>query len=1753
MDKGDLYGPPASLLLEDGRVFHGYSFGYDGGSSPNVDSSATTNPNGDLETSGEVVFSTCMLGYAESVTDANYAGQILVLTYPEIGNIGVPSNMLDEYGLLKFFESNHTYLRGLVVCNYSFKPSHWLAVETFSTFLKSKKVVAISCVDTRALTRHLTTYGTTLGKIILHKTPLYKRPNCVNPPSSPNLRVLDGLHGSAGSNSMGGLVNLGNMYKDLMLPGTFYDPSTKRLDELLPTLPTHYYSFFPHASTANTFSRVVVRYKFDLTELSKVVGDLKRVDFHKLYLNNVDFTNHTTALVGLSDSLNVLSESLTGLSESLDGLATKVEGLRLLVVVNFGLKNSILRSLLNNCPNNVRVLVVPYNCDFSVFDYDGLFLGNGPGNPNNYTEVVKVVRKALAKGKPIFGVCLGNLLLGLAGGYKCVKMHKGNYGANQPCIDLRTYKCYATSQSHRYMLVKDPSQGASRWCTLFENANDNSLEGLVNLDFPYFSVQFHPGSNPLHFRHPDGGEWKTYDLDTSFLYRDFFTCLMKRTLIPIHIRVMSSHIRCKRILLLSSGGLSIGQAGEFDYSGSQAIKALKESDAKIILVNPNIATVQTSKGMAHVTYFLPITFEYVKQIIEKEKPDGIMCAFGGQTGLNVGIELYEKKVLEDNNCEILGTSIKTIIDTEDRFLFNKKMTEIGERCAPSKECKSVEECVETAKKLGYPVLVRGNFELGGFGSGFADNETELLLIVNRMFGSNRGKTSTKDVCVHVDKSLKGWKEIEFEVLRDGNDNCVCAASMENFDPLGVHTGDSIVVAPAQTLSAGECSHLRQVAFNVVRHLDLVGECNIQFAVNPHKFEYFIVELNARLSRSSALASKATGYPLAYMAAKIALGYDLVQMRNSITLITTACFEPSLDYLVVKMPRWDLRKFENADNRIGSSMKSVGEVMAIGRTFEEVIQKSLRMVSESKLGFDSGSCSKLGLVEVKNLLENPTPERMHAIYRAFELGLTVEEVNTLTWIDNWFLHRLYNIYEWSNKLKARKLSDMTYDEMFHYKVLGFSDKQMAKFLAASPGASTGTASFEGANRAASGVKPDLTNATAASTRVDGAVDEEESCETEDNVRSHRLSLGVTAKVKIIDTLAAEYPVVTNYCYLTYNSVEHDILPLNYKLVSSPVSPGSNRTSVSTKFDDGTPHSKTPLSVKSSIVVLGCGAYRIGSSIEFDWSAVGCIKTLRKLGHSAIIVNCNPETVSTDFDVSDRLYFEELSVEMVYEIYRFESPNGIILSVGGQTANNLALKLDELRLNVLGTPVSSIDKCECRNKFSNICDLLGIDQPSWEEFTCVNAAKRFCEKVGFPVLARPSYVLSGASMKVILSHKELEMYLGTSAVVNRKHPVVISKFIQNAKEIEMDCVAKDGEIINYAISEHVENAGVHSGDATLILPAQNIFVDTHRRIKNITQKLAKHLKISGPFNVQFMCKKNKIKVIECNLRASRTFPFISSTFNVDFIELSTKVMVGVPVRRENIQLMDLDYVAVKMPLFSFDRLYPSDPLLGVEMKSTGEIAAFGDTKYEAFLKAMTACGMRIPEKGVLLSLGSRVNKFIFSRKIKGLLSLGLDVYATEGTYDYIKQMWESEHQFLVSNTNDEFYKGLQDANNTLGGLADGFVDDEFEFEVKRLGQFQKVHKPATPRPKSSDSSAENEEVFRLISEKKVDMFINVSDSVNSMYTTSGYVMRRAFVDSKLGLITSSKLAILLIDSLMYRRTRLDKGKEFISVKSHQDYLS
>ena len=1068
------------------------------------------------------------------------------------------------------------------------------------------------------------------------------------------------------------------------------------------------------------------------------------------------------------------------------------------------------------------------------------------------------------------------------------------------------------------------------------------------------------------------------------------------------------HHNVRKTLIIGSGGLSIGQAGEFDYSGSQAIKAIKEEGIEVVLVNPNIATVQTSKGMADHTYFLPITPEFVLDVIKKERPDSVIVSMGGQTALNVGVELHEKGELDKYGVRVLGTQIPVIVATEDRDLFAKKLAEINEHAARSIACSTADEAIAAAEKIGYPVLIRAAFALGGLGSGFASNPEELRHMACKAFAASNQ--------ILVDEDLRGWKEVEYEVVRDCKDNCITVCNMENFDPLGVHTGDSIVVAPSQTLSNSEYFKLRETSLKVVRHLGVVGECNIQFALHPESERYCIIEVNARLSRSSALASKATGYPLAYVAAKLALGKDLVSIRNSVTRTTTACFEPALDYVVVKIPRWDLSKFDKVSNSLGSSMKSVGEVMAIGRKFEEAIQKAIRMVDPSLNGFEPKGCEDLTGSSLDDALKNPTCRRLFAVARAFEHGYGIDRIWELTRIDRWFLSKLNNIQTMKSRLRElKRLNLISSYAMQTLKCAGFSDLQIGSEL--------------------------------------GGVQEMA-------VRRLRVNnFHITPVTKQIDTLAAEFPAQTNYLYMTYNGSEDDI-----------------------SFDgDG-------------IMVLGCGPYCIGSSVEFDWCAVSCVRTLRKWGRKAIVVNYNPETVSTDYDESDRLYFEELSFERVLDIYERERALGMIVSVGGQIPNCLAMPLHRQGVRILGTSPESIDTAEDRNKFSALLDSLGVDQPPWRQLVTPDDAKSFALSVGYPVLVRPSYVLSGAAMNVATNASQLESFMGAAEDISVEHPVVISKFISGAKEIEFDAVADDGNIVNYAISEHIENAGVHSGDATLVLPAQKLYVETIRRIKRIAASLAHALRISGPFNMQFMARENDVKVIELNMRASRTFPFISKTFDMNFISLATKVMVGIAVKPRNIKLLDLDYVAVKAPMFSFTRLAGADPTLGVEMSSTGEVACFGTDMHEAFLKAIMATGFKLPSgkvKSVLLAIGPTKQKASFTESVKILHRLGFIIYATVGSADFF-------------NENCDFYPQGADERGS-----------------RKLAPVISLQKPSSKRGNDPN-------VLDYISSRKIDFVVTVP-STSQGAITDGYRIRRAAVDFGVSLITNLKSAITLVQAL------------------------
>lgn len=1051
----------------------------------------------------------------------------------------------------------------------------------------------------------------------------------------------------------------------------------------------------------------------------------------------------------------------------------------------------------------------------------------------------------------------------------------------------------------------------------------------------------------------------------------------------------------KKVLLLGSGALKIGEAGEFDYSGSQALKAMKEEGITTVLINPNIATVQTSDGFADKIYFLPVTPYFVEKVIEREKPDGILLAFGGQTALNCGVELYKKHILDKYNVKVLGTPVQAIIDTEDRELFVHKLDEINVKTIKSEAVNTVADAIQAAATLGYPVIVRAAYALGGLGSGFCDNEQELIALAEKAFSFSPQ--------VLVEKSLKGWKEVEYEVVRDRFDNCITVCNMENFDPLGIHTGESIVVAPSQTLSNEDYHYLRKLAIKIIRHVGIVGECNVQYAFDPESMDYRVIEVNARLSRSSALASKATGYPLAFVAAKLGLGYGLFDLKNSVTKQTSAFFEPALDYIVCKIPRWDLGKFHGVRREIGSSMKSVGEVMAIGRTFEEVIQKGLRMIGQGMHGFVGNH--DIDVPDLDHALSEPTDKRIFVISKAMQQGYDVEKIHALTKIDRWFLYRLQNIIDTSRELrKASTLEELSPTLLRTAKEQGFSDFQIAREV----------------------LKAGMTDAEQANLQV----------------RSLRKSLGITPVVKQIDTLAAEYPAMTNYLYLTYNGSENDIQYV-----------GDHR----------------------SIVVLGSGAYRIGSSVEFDWCSVNALLTVKKEGWRSVMINYNPETVSTDYDMCDRLYFDELTFERVMDILDLESPHGVILSVGGQIPNNLATRLDKEHVNILGTSAKSIDNAEDRNKFSAMLDRLGIDQPRWRELTSFDDINKFIDEVGFPVLVRPSYVLSGAAMNVCSNSEELHRFLRLAANVSKQHPVVVTEFIQNAKEIEMDAVAQNGDIKVYAISEHIEFAGVHSGDATIQFPPQKLYVETMRRIKKVSSQIAKALNISGPFNIQFLAKNNDIKVIECNLRASRSFPFVSKVLKINFIDLATKVMLGIPVEKPAKNAFDLDYVGIKASQFSFSRLQGADPVLGVDMSSTGEVGCLGIDTSEALMKSMLSVGLRVPSKGVLLSTGTAKQKAAMLEAAQQLNRCGYRIYATGGT-----------HRFL----NDNGVPALR------------------------------VYWPS--------EADMHPQALQLLHDREIDLVVNIPKNLTPAELTNGHKIRRAAIDLNIPLLTNARLASAFINA-------------------------
>ncbi|HIW45038.1 MAG TPA: carbamoyl-phosphate synthase (glutamine-hydrolyzing) large subunit [Candidatus Prevotella stercoripullorum] len=1069
----------------------------------------------------------------------------------------------------------------------------------------------------------------------------------------------------------------------------------------------------------------------------------------------------------------------------------------------------------------------------------------------------------------------------------------------------------------------------------------------------------------------------------------------------------------KKVLLLGSGALKIGEAGEFDYSGSQALKALREEGVETVLINPNIATVQTSEGVADQIYFLPVQPYFVERVIEKERPDGILLSFGGQTALNCGVELYKSGVLEKYGVRVLGTPVQAIMDTEDRELFVERLNEIDVKTIKSEACENIEQARKAASELGYPVIIRAAYALGGLGSGFCDNEEELDRLAEKAFSFSPQ--------VLVEKSLKGWKEIEYEVVRDRYDNCITVCNMENFDPLGIHTGESIVIAPSQTLTNSEYHKLRALSIKIIRHIGIVGECNVQYAFDPKSEDYRVIEVNARLSRSSALASKATGYPLAFVAAKLGLGYGLFELKNSVTKTTSAFFEPALDYVVCKIPRWDLSKFRGVDRELGSSMKSVGEVMAIGRNFEEAIQKGLRMIGQGMHGFVENK--ELEIADIDEALRDPTDNRVFVISKAMHRGYTIDQIHELTKIDKWFLYKLKHIIDIDEALKrCKSVNVLDKDLLRTAKVYGFTDFQIARAV---------------------GLENELGNMTKA-----GLV-----------IRQLRKNYGILPVVKQIDTLAAEYPAQTNYLYVTYAGVKSDI-----------------------NFERD----------KRSIIVLGSGAYRIGSSVEFDWCGVQALNTIRKQGWRSVMINYNPETVSTDYDMCDRLYFDELTFERVMDIIDLECPHGVIVSTGGQIPNNLAMRLDAQNVPILGTSAKDIDNAEDRAKFSSMLGRNGIDQPEWSALTSMDDIQRFIDRVGFPVLVRPSYVLSGAAMNVCSNNDELVRFLKLAANVSEDHPVVVSQFIEHAKEVEMDAVARDGEIIAYAISEHIEFAGVHSGDATIQFPPQKLYCETIRRIKRVSRKIAQELHISGPFNIQFLARDNDIKVIECNLRASRSFPFVSKVLKINLIELATKVMLGLPVERPDKDLFDLDYVGIKASQFSFNRLQKADPVLGVDMASTGEVGCLGDDTNTALLKSMLSVGQRIPEKNILLSTGGPKQKAETLDAARQLVKNGYKIFATVGS-----------SKFLTEN-------GVE---NTM------------------------VYWPsdADKHPQALD----------MLHRHEIDLVVNIPKDLTVSELSNGYKIRRAAIDLNVPLITNSRLASAFINA--FCRVKLDD----IDIKSWSEY--
>ena len=1327
-------GPAASLVLRDGNAFTGVSFG-----------AATS-------VAGEVVFATGMVGYPEALTDPSYSGQILVLTYPMIGNYGVPGIDKDAFGVTKNFESEDgvIHVSGVIVSECCDDPVHWQSLQSLDSWLKSQNIPGLMMVDTRAIVLKLREMGTALGKLVV---------NGIDVP--------------------------------------FHDPNTTLLTETVSTKTTRTYGH----------------------------GNIT------------------------------------------------------ILCIDMGVKLNIIRCFLRH---DTTFVVVPHNHDISQEKYDGLFISNGPGNPETCFDAIRSVKWALTQDKPIFGVCMGNQILALAAGGKTYKMKYGHRGQNQPCRRVSDNRVVITTQNHGYAV--DVASLGSDWEQSFVNPNDNSNEGIRHRTKPFSAVQFHP-------------EGRCGPEDTEFLITDFVDEVKKSKLKEL------VNWQPRKVLVLGAGGITIAQAGEFDYSGSQCLKSLKEEGIETVLVNPNIATVQTDDGMADHIYFVPVTPECVERVIEKERPDGILLGWGGQTALNCGIQLNEMGVFKKYNVRVLGTQVSTIAVTEDRELFRDALLQINEHVAESCAAVNLEEALGAANRIGYPVMVRAAFCLGGQGSGIVANDEELSAKVVVALA-----TAPQ---VLIEQSVAGWKEIEYEVVRDIYDNCITVCNMENFDPMGVHTGESIVVAPSQTLSNDEYHMLRSASIKIIRHLGVVGECNVQYGLDPHSQRYVVIEVNARLSRSSALASKATGYPLAHVATKLALGKPLPSIVNGVTKNTTACFEPSLDYCVIKIPRWDLNKFNMVSENIGSMMKSVGEVMSIGRTFEEALQKALRMVDPSFLGFDVPSVFADDW-DYETEIRCPTPNRIWAICKALHRGVTVDDIHTWSRINKFFLtklRRLVSVHKEIADLAAVDALSPTF--LRRVKSLGFSDRHIAKILS--------------------------TN--------------------EDAVRAHRHSMGIFPFVKQIDTVAGETAAQTNYLYNSYNAQSNDI-----------------------EFGE------------EYFVVLGCGVYRIGNSVEFDYGGVLVTRELRRLGHKVIMINYNPETVSTDYDECDRLYFEELSLESITDILFREKTNGVIISVGGQIVQNLALKLKSCGFPILGTDPLNIDMAEDRNKFSKMCDDIGVSQPEWINAKSLGEVSAFCNKVGFPCLVRPSYVLSGSAMAVISNMEDINKYFTTATIVSGAHPVVISKYYENALEYDLDIVAHRGKVLCYSISEHIEPAGVHSGDATMLLPPRNRDKDVMKALYEAACKIAERLDVSGPLNAQLLITADKqLKVIEANVRCSRSVPFVSKTLGISFPAVMVSAFLSGPEKTlQPIKRAKMSHIGCKASMFSFNRLSGADPILGVEMHSTGEVGVFGRDMHEVVLKAMLCQNFKYPTKGCIIHTEREADALALVPYAK-LLSEKLTIYA------------------------------------------------------------------------------------------------------------------------------------------------------------------